>query len=435
MVTDVKVKQLYFYILVALAVNIPGLLEYDNTRLTHDQGLLNVQTVLRICLTGIAGLLLFWGSSQERTKGYAIKPVIRRALPYVVLLVLFALSCLQVGTSRLIVAEYRVVEWTVALFVLIAIMRRTPVIERPDLLIKAVATTCLTTIAIVLIGVVVAPNLAIETFKVGGAMFDWRLGGFLVHPNRLGLAAAMAFWYAVLFLRGGKRLALSLSLLLVLILSQSRGALVGLGCTVPVLMMFGGRRQRWAAGGLLVSTIPLLFMFSDSVFEFVSRGQGEEGLATASNRASVWISGTGLFLKQPLTGYGFYEGVRQSLEGAATQAWWVPPNAHNDLLQAVLSAGILAALLVVIINYQIVRRLLALPHSVGKTFLVMMFTQLFVYSLQAPLITGEMNAFGILTIAMYLLLALPLAHVVTVGPKIEHTSRARGSAEHGVTTT
>lgn len=396
-----RISKLYYWLILILAVNVPGVMSFDQTGLTHNEGLFNFQAIARILLAGaIAVLVVFVGLSDRRSNFFRVLTSKSR-LAFTLLYILFAASCALCHGMGIAVAVFRIFEWFLLWYIIEAWANHIPVEQRAAMVSRVFYSACMITFAIVAIGIMVAPRLAFASLATDSAAFEFRLGGSLIHPNRLGVMAGIAFWYFVLFKRGFRRAALASVCVVILILTYSRGAFMGLLVTGPAFVVFGTMRQKLRAVAGCAVAVSLAIIFEQKIWAFLERGQGVDNVTSASDRMGVWTTAIPLFFKRPLTGYGYISGVKESLAGATTTSWWIPPHAHNDILQAALTAGVLAAVLLVIIFIQVAKRISYLPKSPIRTFFIVTFIQITVFAMQGPLVSYELSVLGAMFLMLY----------------------------------
>jgi hypothetical protein len=149
-----------------------------------------------------------------------------------------------------------------------------------------------------------------------------RATGTFLNPNTLGVYAILAFWFAILFTRGRWRVVCTISTLITLILSGSRGSLFGFVASLIVFGILGRQRQvpreslkfcgRFAlstlvlAAAIMIAATILGMSFLHNV-ELVDRYRtGAAVLATGSDqggnfdgRVGVWHRAEEYILDQP----------------------------------------------------------------------------------------------------------------------------------------
>lgn len=183
----------------------------------------------------------------------------------------------------------------------------------------------------------------------GGAVI--RVGGIAGSPNGLGRAAALALLViGVLKLQYrhpllGLRLLVPLSLAVVcLALSESRTSVVA------VLFAFGldfARRRALLACLLLLplAFAGVLLMLLDidwaNFGALLSRTGKVAELTTLTGRTEIWAASWSAFLERPILGYGF--GATKVLLPEIYRTVWgfTVTHAHNMLLQALVTTGLL----------------------------------------------------------------------------------------------
>ena len=392
---SVSSRAIYALILVLVAVGPPSLLRFG-TEAIAGVGLLNVSSLIRIGLYLLAGyaLALVWlaeralHGASPRNSLSGVKLV---ALLYVYFL---ATAAITLSGTSFLTAAYRVYEW---LLLLLAIAAATPnaVYAESRQHAERHATRLLMWIlsvpaAVVLAGVAVAPDFAVHI----GPNFV-RLGGWLYGPNGLGVACGMGsvlFW-ALARTWVGKSWAVVLFACLAL--TYSRGAYVGFAAAMVVGGLFGVSKPRQVvtllAGMILLPAVYLLFFEFEPVFEFFSRGQSFDQLATLNSRSLIWAATLDLLEEHWLLGTGYTVGPKVVL--AEYFEWFLPATAHNDLLNALLAGGVAAAALVATFYVLLAKGIVTAPLAPAeRRAYAMIAVQAFVYSLITPLLTSTVFA-------------------------------------------
>jgi O-antigen ligase len=80
-------------------------------------------------------------------------------------------------------------------------------------------------------------------------------------------------------------------------------------------------------------------------------GKGEDPLAellSLNNRISVYITALNGIFEQPLFGVGYVEGVRAYFANNYPIQFWVPPHAHNSVLEVILAQGVFGGIAVLV---------------------------------------------------------------------------------------
>jgi O-antigen ligase len=281
-------------------------------------------------------------------------------------------------------------------------------------------------IVIVLMGTLIIPDLAIESEDPDSGMRVFRLGGYLFHPTVLGVLAGVGFFYCIFFLKGKRRLLASAFFFAVLLLTYSRGALLGAIAAGTLCLLVDRRTRARTVVGIIVVIFLLSVLVTQLSEEFISilsRGQDIENLASLSGRVAVWSAGRQMFLERPLLGYGFIAGPKEFLNDYTTVAYWAPPHAHNEFLQSALSGGIFAAILTSFIYLRALYRSLRLANgSNTNTFIMTVIVQLFIYAWAAPLLSYQVT---VLSAVMMLV----LLYIEIVGQPRNVTVRSRTNSK------
>jgi O-antigen ligase len=420
-----KLHRFYYLLFIAFAVNVPGVMAFDQTGLTHNEGLFNLQSASRIVLAALVGIAFFACVCVGKRVRIAQAFTRRSTVVFGIMYVLFLASCF-LNASGIAVALFRIFEWLLLLLIIEAWSQRIALEERPYAVTRAFFVICAVSFAMVAVGLIVAPKLALTSLSNEEAGFEFRLGGSVIHPNRLGVLAGIALWYFILFKRRLTRVFGLVLCLTVLMLTYSRTAIAGLMLTGPVFAIFGSVRQRMRALAACALAIALAIACEDQIWHFLQRGQGAENIETASDRMAVWVAGLAMLRERPLVGFGYITGVKEQLAHTVTASWWIPPHVHNELLQTAVTAGIFAAVLVLIMYFQIGKRIVALPKSPVRTFLLTAFVQLLAYAIQGPILSYEMSSLGAMLLAMYFFVP-PKAKL-----EARMKARTRSYAETGV---
>ena len=196
------------------------------------------------------------------------------------------------------------------------------------------------------------PLFVVETFNG-----RTRLHLFDSHPNTIGEVTGLLFLLAqILPIRA--RWYLQAFLLTINILAGERTATVALLLASGLIFFFGHKSvsRRWVVAAVCAAALCLSLLFVSSGLLHTSSVQsslqhasdsiygtkvGDE-LASLDGRADIWRTGLRLAGDHPLLGFGF-AGARDAL--LSSVSW--SGQAHNALLEAALTAGLLGMLLLV----------------------------------------------------------------------------------------
>jgi len=346
-----------------LVVNVPTFLAFDPTGFSHDRGLFNAQSISRIAVFAVGaalsfGFWLLWGRERQ--------PAARAATPWGawLLLSLYLWYVVQAplvssGLSAAL-AVFRAMEWLLAFSLLLLVMRGQDLRDRASFQdrLRLILPMLLVMMGAALLLLLVRPDMAYQHSQVSGI---GRLGGPFTHPNLLALVATLLFAYGLAFRTGWQRWLLSCVALVVVFFSYSRGGFVAFLATCAVGLLIGVRGivARLLVGASVVLAAGLLLQLptvSDELSRFLSRGNERDGLSTLSERTAVWQAARIIIARSPLLGEGFISGPKELADVMLRQRLsmnFAAPHAHNELLQAQISGGIVAAALSLTIHLRI----------------------------------------------------------------------------------
>ena len=275
-------------------------------------------------------------------------------------------------------------------------------------------------VVIVLIGVVVVPDLAWSPSYV------MRLGGYLYGPNHLGVLAgigAVIFWF---HRPGLKSRIWAAVLLIVMVLTYSRGAMIGFLISI-VFICFSQRQAHAKILGLVAvpALILAVWAFSDVIGEvvgpLVARGQRMEDVETLNSRTDVWAAAWQGMLDSPLVGHGYIFGPK-NLPDYMKQAFWHPPHAHNDILNAGFAGGIGAAVLTAIIFIRVGYGVLTMDRPASeKAPMVALYIQVTVYSMLTPVLSSDVGCQEIMFLLLMRYLAVTAPKRIRVGEMLRQS--------------
>ena len=413
-----KVARWEVYALAAfwiLVINLPTFLAFDQTGFTRDHGLFNAQSIGRIALFGCVALafLVFlhrWGQTRVLDGPPLVPPGGRLVLA---LYVWYLLNNFLVasGTS-LLLATFRTLEWGLAvclMFILFGLQTRRGLTAFEDRL-RLIVPILVFLLASNLIVFPIRPSLIYQVSEVTGI---GRFGGLFTHPNLLGVVAVLLFAYAWVYLSGVKRVVFSAIPLVVLLLTYSRG-----GYASFLIVCVGGGFVLLRHFGLKVvlilsamSAAVALFYFPEVVEHVqraLSRGNERTGLTSLSERTAVWEAAKIMFLQSPWLGEGFISGPKRLGEVMLQfrlSTNFAAPHAHNELLQAQLSGGLVASALSLAVHLRVLYLLLKLKLlPTARFFGLSILTVVLVWGGLAPSLSYFLSLPGVLLI--WLLLTL-----------------------------
>ncbi len=402
---------LRYWMVVACAVGVPNFIKFDSTGLTHKEGLFNPTALSSILLTLTTGFLLVVITMLTRRRLLQRRVTVSAGLwiPLLVLLIIASLlqpkshSALPVATD-LLLSLYRLGEWVLAFLLLLSLYTRESEETGTDLIIRLIGLLCWIKIILVWVMLPIMPSL------VYGAADDTaeahrRLGGSMVHPVHLSVLAGIAFFYAFFFLRGPRKTCACFLALLTLAMTYARSEqLVFLiVLTIYMLLMTRSPALRWAGtAGVLAVTAGAL-VFQDKIIQYLARGQGVRNITTLSERTLVWEASFRAFWLRPYIGYGYIAGVKNALRDQWNHTNWLPPHSHSEFIQALVSGGFLAGILVVCIYIRVLWTAFRnARQGMKQVFLLIALIQITLMAFIMPLITVQFGDIGCLFLMCFI---------------------------------
>lgn len=335
-------------------VGVPNFLYFDPTGRTHDYGLFNLTSVVDIALTliatGVIVCLTVVGKRRLMARklqyawwfwnlffGNMLVSSILEPTPHVV----------DTGSGGIALCLFRLWQWVLALILLLSLYSRASNNEAPQMMSQLIARICWINIAIVWIVLPIAPSLAYVSEDASASSAP-RLGGVMIHPGVVGLLASTAFFHGILLLRHRRRVAACTFALLTLALTYTRSSQIMFLIVLLVYLIFVASKPalRWCGIVTLVAILLVAAGFHNAVSAYLSRGQSASDVASLSDRTEIWNVALKAAEMRPYIGYGFIVGARDALRDNWDEDNWLPPHAHNELVQALLSGGALAVFLV-----------------------------------------------------------------------------------------
>ena len=410
-------RELAYYriLLWVLLINVPTFLEFDSSGLTHDHGLINTQSLARIAVTLLTVALFFlgWAVPMDRSPASATLSLAKVfALP-IALYGWYAIDALVVSSGTdLLLALFRSGEWFLFLAITWKIFRRTGPCNRDrpaDLLRNSLPVVFFPIVAILLV-LPVMPSLVYQTSVATGLS---RVGGLFTHPNVLAALSAMAFFYMAGTWNGWRKSAGMVLAVAIVIMTYSRSGLISLALVLPVSLFVRARSVQarvWI--GIAACLLAIAIFFSDSILagakHYLQRGQSESNLATLSERTIVWEAAKIMINGSPILGTGFVagpKGLADVMMTLSTASYFVAPNAHNELLQAQISGGVIATFLSLLLQTRIfflwwrLRKTIGEPtRSISLSWMVL----LAIYGTLHPTLSAQLGLVSGLFVSLYL---------------------------------
>jgi hypothetical protein len=403
-------------LLCILAINVPNFLEFDRSGLNKGS-MFNAQSLARIALfLLIAGAFTLHMLSQRRQR--QARPAIARDSMglFVLLFGWYAVTApLAASGQDLLLALFRIGEWGLALgLVYLAICDglATKQVSVRQLVLVILPVAIIPTV-VNLVVLPVAPSLVYQA-EMSGAR---RLGGLFTHPVVLGAFVSLLAFFAMSFLHGGKRIAVVVICLIMLAATYSRGpwAAFLVSGAAYALVRIGSRPLRILAlvfGLAVVLTLMSSESLMASVMSTIQRGGSEENLATLSDRALVWKASEEMIKARSWLGWGFVAGPKHLSDFMITDdvgQYYVAPTAHNEILQALISGGIVAGLLSLFIQGRGIYLCLRLRTVLNTKTYAMVLAWLIIflmYGLLQPLFSLHVSAISVLAMFFFMVLEI-----------------------------
>ena len=365
----------------------PGILHFDKTGVTHQFGLFNLQSFSRIAIYSSIGMIVFLffiGIEKLRINRDTISNF---KLPFIYYSLAILISVPMLKGTDFILSGYFIFEWTV-FFILFYLYLNEQNIYSLSMAIQDIILLIWLKIITLLIILPIFPSIGIFFEQNLGII---RLGGYFVGPNVLGTLVALLASYYYFYYRGPnyKKYGIFIFAVLILFATNSRGALLSFilafsfsligskkGLNHLILFYFGG----------IVAAIMVTYI------DYLMRGLDMSNLITLSERVPLWGKYAFEFPNSPFIGFGFIAGVK-NLGIIIPKIHWVAPHAHNDLIQSIMSGGIVMGVLTFGVYVSLYRKCYKSPLT-GNSQLLMKnwFIILIGYAMLTPIINWKLFA-------------------------------------------
>lgn len=333
-------------LLIILAAGTPGLLVQDSTGLTNLHGLFSLSNVWRMAVyIGVFYYFLIFflfvssRASIKFPEGAGLKAFF---LLYSLLFCSYPFLTSNLSLISFMEASYRLFEWfTILLLVLFSLPNAHDAPTSEVSFVEFVKKLIFTIFLVVLFMAIIRPDLGFTNFPSG-------FGGFLLHPNKLSLICAIGVLFCGVY---RKTRIDNLAILLFIICGYATGSRSGLAMImlslIFVIISSGNRDFKIIKilSLIVLAFVGGLYLLADiasfSSLAFLTRGGGIENLINMNNRLFVWEASWSLFLNSPWLGGGYLDASAH-ISDYVNQSWWKPPHAHNDILQFLISGGVVA---------------------------------------------------------------------------------------------
>jgi O-antigen ligase len=355
-----KLNPLLYWTTVLYAVGAPNFLHFDDTGRTHGNGLFNLTSISTIAIAFVSAYILLVVVLLSRRHLFCRKVSVAAPLWILLLLQLILSSTLQ-PASRLtppsvtdhILSFYRMWEWFLGFALILALYTRTPINRGTELIVELIGRLSWIWITITWIMLPIMPS---QVYGEGGegeiATGHRQLGGQLISPSYLATLSIAGFFYALFFFpRGLKRTLGCVVAFVTIVLARTRFEQASfLLLLFLYAVVFSGKTILRVATIISASVIAALgILFRNIILAYVERGQSANSLTTLNDRTFVWKASLDAIRLRPILGYGFVSGAKNAIRDHWIHANWIPPHAHNEFIQAMLSGGVLALILVLCI--------------------------------------------------------------------------------------
>jgi len=365
----------------------PGILHFDITGVTHQFGLFNLQSFSRIAVylsIGIIVFLFFIGIEKLRVNRYTFSNF---RLPFIYYSLAILISVPMLKGTDFILSGYFVFEWT-TFFILFYLYVNEQNKYSLSLAIQDIILLIWIKIITLLIILPIFPSIGIFFEQSLGII---RLGGYFVGPNVLGTLVALLASYYYFYYKGPnyKKYGIFIFAVLILFATNSRGALLSFILAFS-LSLFGSKKGLNHL--ILIYFVGFIAFLMITYIDYLMRGLEISNLMTLSERIPLWGKYAFEFPQSPIIGFGFISGVKD-LGLIIPKIHWVAPHAHNDLIQSIMSGGIVMGVLTFGIYVSLYRKCYK-SSLTGKSQLLMKnwFIILFGYAMLTPVINWKLFA-------------------------------------------
>jgi hypothetical protein len=365
----------------------PGILRFDITGVTHQHGLFNLQSFSRIAVylsIGIIVFLFFIGIEKLRVNRYTFSNF---KFPFYYYALAILISIPMLSGSELILSGYFIFEWA-TFFVLFYLYVNEQNHYSLSMAIRDIVLLIWLKIITLLIILPIFPSIGIFIDNSLGII---RLGGFFVGPNVLGTLTALLASYYYFYYSGPnyKKYGIFIFTVFIIFATNSRGALLSFILAFS-FSLIGSKKGLnhlifFYFGGIVAA-------FIITYIDYLMRGVDISNLITLSERVPLWGKYAFEFPNSPIIGFGFIAGVK-NLGLIIPKIHWVAPHAHNDLIQSIMSGGIIMGILTFGIYVSLYRKCFR-SSLTGKSQLLMKnwFIILFGYAMLTPVINWKLFA-------------------------------------------
>ena len=355
-----KLNPLLYWTTVLYLVGVPNFLHFDDTGRTHGNGLFNLTSISLIAIGFVSAYILLVVVLLSRQFLLCRKVSVAASLWILLLLQLVLSSILQppsrltpYSVTDLFVSFYRMWEWILGFALILALYTRTPINRGTELIVELIGRLSWIWITITWIILPIMPSQVFGGAGEGEVSTGHpQLGGQLISPSYLATLSIAGFFYALFFFpRGLKRVLGCTVAFVTIVLARTRFEQASfLLLLFLYAVVFSGKIILRVATIISASVIAALgLLFRNVILTYIQRGQKASSLTTLNDRTFVWKASIEAIKQRPILGYGFVSGAKNAIRDHWIHANWIPPHAHNELIEAMLSGGILALILILCI--------------------------------------------------------------------------------------
>jgi O-antigen ligase len=394
---------LLYWITIAFIVGAPNFLTFDATGRTHDFGLFNATSLSRIALTLTTGYVLIVNFMLARGRITRWRGGVSLA-PWLALASLYFLASLVQPQGMLIPAKstdlplslFRLGEWVLGFLLLMRLVAYEPLARRATFAAEIIGRVSWIVIVMVWVMLPLAPNLVFAGGDEGETVAA--LGGQFYNSGALGFHAGCAFFASLLFTKKLHYKSAGCAISFVtLLLTRARTPLLAFGLALFCYAFLQYRKpaQRLTLG-VLFSLFASIGLFAGAPFStMLTRGATWSTTASLDGRLPLWEACWAAIQLRPFLGYGFVIGAKNAIRDHWTATNWIPPHAHNDILQAMLQGGLLAAILVMTIYIVTFKNAISqAKESPQQLFLLLVLVQLAVISTTGLVLSLTFDSLG-----------------------------------------
>jgi O-antigen ligase len=417
---------LYLLLFWVWVANMPAIMAFDTSGITKLD-LFNPQSIGRIALFFLVGLgFVFNYFNTSRRQATAMPKVgALFTLPLLIFGWYLVDAFVVLQGQDLLLALYRIAEWTLLLYLIAAVVARAPVdpVDRENWLLRVVFAVLMFMLLITLMMLPIVPNWIYHAERSG----LHRLQNPFAHANTLGVLAGMAFFYFLerkpRFFRLGLLLAFGM-----MIATYSRGAWAGFALATAFYLVLKPRTMQ----GRFFVTMAMLFvaalawvsqdLYIDTIERILARGGSVTSLATASERTEVWQASRVLIREAPLLGHGYVAGPKKLndvMAGGVSASYFRAVHAHNEFVQTQINGGVVATLLLVIFLVRTLFLLKSLSGRVSPHFFRCMTAwviMLWSFGMLTPNISGQLLILGALLLYLHVVMEMRYAETRALEP-------------------